>query len=270
VGGEDVWKGTQGDEAIARLRVAEVITGDEQARFAVFDCRSGQRLHGSVSSQWEHPKRSDLLELSFVVCGYAALRTGHLHIREKIHCRGDRLRPRGHGRISIVEALTLGCPTFFEKVASRLSFEEFRFGARLLGLDDQLPDRPDSYLDRLRLYAHGRGFEVRLGDVARMARRLACGDRGDKSLETIRRGCLEGVRKGHTQRVGVAGLSIGALRSFPDPETGETKLLAWSPYGQARFVTCVQTTGETRPEVIAHRIFEILAPSSLEPRARPA
>jgi hypothetical protein len=265
----DLWKGARRDEAIARLRVAEVVTGGEKAKWAVFECDRNARVHGSASPVWDHPKRSDLLDLSFVVCGYAALRTGHLRIGERIRCRGDRSKPQGHGMVSIVEALTVGCPTFFEKVASRLSYEEFRFGARLLGLDDRLPDRPAGFLERVQLYAHGRGFDVSIEDVARMARRLGCGDRGDRSMEAIRTGCVEAVRKGHAQRAGISSISIGALQSHPHPETGETKLVAWAPHGKAKFVACVQTLGETRADLVAHRIFDILAPPSLEGTADP-
>jgi hypothetical protein len=258
--GEGIWEGSRGPEAIARLRVAEVITGKEKAIWAVYAQRSGQRVHGSTAVPPALAGRTALLDLSRVVCAYAALRTGHLRVEEHLACRGDRNTPQGHGRVDVIKALTRGCRTFFEKVAVRLSYAEFRFGARLLGLAERTPPRPAAFLDRVTLYSHGRSFAVDLSDLGRLGRRLARSDPGDPALEAIRRGCLLAVRKGAAQTVGVSGLGIAALQSRRDPQSGQKKLVAWSPYQNARFVVCVRAAQSTDPAPIARRIFEIMAP----------
>ena len=227
-------------EAVARIRVAEVLKGDEPAAWILYDARTGKKVD-SEAGDLQEPKVTDLGFLGSAILGYAALRAGHVRLHERIQCRGDRGLPEGHGPVDVIAALSKGCHSFFVRVATRVNQAEYRFGARLLGLPHLAAKRPDVLIDRWRMYAEGRGLSVSMEDVARFALRLARADPGDPAKEAIRLGALFAVRRGRIQRASVPGLSVAALSgALP---SGEVKLIAWAPYGHPRFVLTVRCDG---------------------------
>jgi cell division protein FtsI/penicillin-binding protein 2 len=85
-----------------------------------------------------------------------APRGGVLAPEEVLLCDSDGFKPEGHDRIAVVAALALSCNTFFEKVGTRLTWGAFRDACRSLGgLDERLPAKPSSLLQRLDVYARG-------------------------------------------------------------------------------------------------------------------
>lgn len=258
--GERLWEGAKFNEAQARLRVAEVLKSREMASWAVYDVLKGARIHHGAGVEWNKPDRFPLGWLGSIPCAYTAMRTGHLEVDEVLLCRGDPGVPQGHGKLNVVEALRVGCPSFFLQVAGRLTYEEFRIGARLLRLEDQLPERPEGFLERLRLFAAGEGLEVTFDELSRTGIRLARGDTGDAAMLAVRLGLLKNVRRGRAQKAGVAGMGIAGMIGPPKSEAGESVSLFWSPFQKARFLFLARSTGETDPALLAGRVFKILHP----------
>jgi len=258
--GERLWDGAKFSEAQARLRVAEVLKSGEMASWAVYDVSKGSRIHHGAGVEWNKPERFSLGWLGSIVCAYTAMRTGHLGVDEVVLCRGDQGVPQGHGKLNVVEALRVGCRSFFLQVAGRLTYEEFRIGARLMRLEEQLPERPEGFLERLRLYAEGEGLEVNFDELSRTGIRLARGDTGDAAMLAIRLGLLKNVRRGRAQNVGVPGMGIAGMIGSPKPKAGESVSLFWSPFQKARFLFLARSTGETDPALLAGRVFKILRP----------
>ncbi len=256
--GESIWEGERFEQAQARLRTASVLAPNDLAEWVVFDVAGSRPVHQEVGKEWNRPERFDLGWLGSILCAYTAMQTGHLEVGEGVVCRGDPGVPRGHGRINVVEALRVGCRSFFQRVSDRFTFEEFRIGARLLGLEKQLPARPDCYMERIGLYAQGKGLEVTLKDLQRMGIRLARGDRGDFAMQAVRLGLLNAVRSGFVQKAGVPGMGIAGTIGFPRNETGEALTLLWTPFGKARFLLLARTLPETDPAELAARIFKTL------------
>ncbi len=118
-------------ESAARL--LEQRFANSGAAYVLMDPGSGE----VVASNWPDPDRA--LPLGSLLKPFTAIAYGETHAFEYpvLECRGEAggcWRPRGHGRIGIVEAIAHSCNAYFRTLASKLSAQDVSTALERFGM----------------------------------------------------------------------------------------------------------------------------------------
>jgi len=233
-----------------------VLRQEEAAEWTLREVDSLREL-GGESRGFPFPERTDLASVSKTFCAYAALRTDVLREDERVVCDGDGFRPEGHGKLTVVDALATSCNCFFERVGTRIGWDDYRDAcARLGGLEARLPARPSTLPGRVDVYAHGAGFLAGLEELARLARAVALADPGDEALAVVRRGWRAAVVRGTAIAASVEGIPAAGKTGTVPGSPVERKLALFAPEDAPRWIVAVRVAGMSpHPAEIAARVL---------------
>jgi hypothetical protein len=208
--------------------------------FLLLDARTGELL----SSRWDDPAKP--IPLGSLVKPFTALAYAESHgFQYPVHlCRGEASgcwRPRPHGKLDIVSAISFSCNSYFRALASSLTGEQMLPTASRFGLNP-----PDANLTGPALMGLGDRWLISPLNMARAYLELYR-RRDQPGVREILAGMAESARHGTGMQVGRALKHSDALVktgtapcTHPHPAPGDGLVVALVPADQPELLLMVR------------------------------